>query len=167
MKIYFFILFIVIYGQPCCKVNLSRPFISLVTPVFWNNSKIPLAANLNIPKQVWIFCQSGYSYNNITIWFSAITNTHLAFSEKFVNFMFVQIFNSWRFSLGNETRIYNTLISNKNIDLVIHVRTAKTITFPFWNLRLLSSSLAITMIYVCVRFPSVNLNGVSKSHARY
>ena len=38
-------------SQPCCGVNLSRPTIPLVTPVFWNTGALPYATTLNISRQ--------------------------------------------------------------------------------------------------------------------
>ena len=37
-------------SQPC-GVNLSRPTIPLVTPVFWNTGALPYATILNISRQ--------------------------------------------------------------------------------------------------------------------
>ena len=84
---------------------------------------------------------------------------NLLFWEKFVNFKFVQIFNSLSFSFGNdETRTQNLLILRQKPNRFWHA----DVLFRSWNLRLLSSSLIFYLICVCVRFCFVVLSGVSK-----
>lgn len=42
----------------------------------------------------------------------------------------------------------------------------KTAITPSWNLSLPSSSLIFTMIYICTRFCTVVLGGISKTHKK-
>ena len=63
---------------------------------------------------------------------------------------------------NDETSNRNPLISRRKPNCFGH-----TALFPSWNLRLLSSSLIITMIHVCARFRSFALNESSKPQASY
>ena len=59
--------------QSCVRVNHSRPFILLKSPVFWNTDTLPLATTLNIYRkdddryilQVWIFLSVWDCYHSL------------------------------------------------------------------------------------------------------
>ena len=115
---YFLTLFIIINGQPCCRIKLADPLFPS-----WSQSfeiLVHYASNHpQNPQTRWwladVSCNSGYSFLGRD-WcqslFYSIYHHRPLFSEKFVNFKFGQIFNSWYFSYSNdETRAQNPLIS--------------------------------------------------------
>ena len=102
------LLFNIMNGQQCCRVNHNRPLIPL-----WPQ---PFEILVHYPRQppsvpldkilVYISCKSGYS------WKWGIDNFHRpCFFRKVYKFRFLQIFNSWCFSNGNETQSQNLLIA--------------------------------------------------------
>lgn len=72
-------------------------------------------------------------------------------------------FNSWSFSYGYDgTQTQRLLILRRKPNHFCHTDAI----FPSWNLRLLNSSLNVSMIHMCGRFSSVVISGVSNQQEK-
>ena len=96
---------------------------------------------------------------DITLWFALVTPIDLPFSEKFVNFRLLKIFNICFFFNGNDQIWFQ--------DPLIHVDQGyhtylygQNSYFPSTNESVLISSLIITKIHACARLCSVVVNGI-------
>ena len=149
-------------SQPCCGVNLSRPTIPLVTPVFWNTGALPYATTLNISRQDDDIHSCNFRYScvwefNITFWFAPIITVDLAFLKSlWILLSFRSL--SYLFPYGNdETGTQNMLIFRQKSNRFCHT----DVTFPSSILRILNSSHIL-----CSRFCSTVLSGVSKPNEK-
>lgn len=119
MKI-FVTVFNVTNGKPCCRVNPIRPLIPLVTPFLWCTDilyymgKSPfllldkMLTGRYILQFLIFFCRIDLNHSLVC------STCHYAFSEKSLNFKFVQILGSWCFSYGNnENQTRNPLIPSQ------------------------------------------------------
>ena len=124
-------------SQPCCRVDLVRPQILLIAPVFWSTSTLCRLATVIIHRQEdgCTACKRGHSCVRgieITFCFALLVMIDLVFSETSVNNSFVYFFISWYLSYGkDETRTQNPLIpgwkpnSFGNKDLYMHSTLCK------------------------------------------
>ena len=98
----------------------------------------------------------------VNLCFTPFTTIDLIFQKSLwisslVRSLTVDIFPIVMMRLELRTRWFLDLIS-----FTIQVCIAKTVMFPSWNLRPLSSSLFIAIIHVCARFHSVVVSEVFK-----
>ena len=126
-----------------------------------NHSKYPQRRSYIV--QVWIFVCVGVWYHSLV----SPTYYHRPyFSEKLVNFRFVQIFINWLFSYMRLEHRTPWFIDRNLIGLVIQFCMSKIVLFPYRNQRFWSLSLIVTIIHICARFHSVVLSGISQPQAK-
>lgn len=142
---------------------LSKPC-SPCGPGFWGTGILLQATTVNI-RRLYDWCIYPASWN-ILMWEGFISFfdllhliTEIAFSEKFVNFKFVQIFSSWCFLLMVMKRL--ALRTCWFLDRNVIVLAIQTCYIPSWILSPVSSSL-ITMIGQCDRCCFVLFKEISK-----
>lgn len=133
-------------GQPCSIVNLSRPPILLVVPVYWNSGIYITSGNhpQYLQARWWLVDRS---YKSVYSFVWGLTST--CFSRKVCEFLLCSCFSYGK----DEIWASNSLISRLK-----PIAFGHTGLLSSWNLMLLSSGLIIIMILACARFRSFVLS---------